>query len=74
MMAFLNTRNLSRPRKACALAGMGLLALAILLFASTFLGIFALDTFAVLGNSGVRTLAGVAVTGCILSAIGFFEE
>ena len=73
-MTFLNTNSLSRMRRVFAFTGMGLLALALLLFASTLLGISSLDSFAVLGNSGVRTLAGIAVAGCILAAIGFFDE
>jgi hypothetical protein len=38
------------------------------------LGVFELESFALLGHSGVRTLAGIAVVGCLLAAIGFFDE
>lgn len=55
-MTFLNTKGLSRMRRVFAFTGMGLLALALLLFASTLLGISSLDSFAVLGNSGVELL------------------
>lgn len=74
MMEFFHTGNLSRLRKICVFFGIGLLILSVLLAASSFLGIFELESFAILGNSGVRTLAGIAVAGCLLAAIGFFEE
>lgn len=74
MMEFFHTGNLNRPRKICVFFGIGLLILSALLAASSFLGFFELESFAILGNSGVRTLAGIAVAGCLLAAIGFFEE
>jgi hypothetical protein len=55
-------------------SGFGLLILSIFLAASIVLNIFELESFAILGHSGVRTLAGIAVVGCLLAAIGFFDE
>ena len=74
IMKFFHTENLTRTRKACVFSGIGLLILSILLAASVLLGVFELESFALLGHSGVRTLAGIAVVGCLLAAIGFFEE
>jgi|TARA_B110000263_G_scaffold241102_1_gene244981 ABC-type glucose/galactose transport system permease subunit len=74
MKEILNTENLSRTRKACVYLGFGLLTLSSILVVSTLVGIFELNSFAILGHSGVRTLAGIAVAGCLLAAIGFYDE
>ena len=74
MLKFFYTGNLSRPKQSCVIFGIGLLVTSILLTASTVLGFFELESFAVLGHSGVRTLAGIAVAGCMLATIGFFDE
>lgn len=71
---FLQTANLSRVRKICVFAGVGLLTLAVILFASTVFSAVELASFAISGQSGLRTLAGIAVAGCLLAAIGFFDE
>ncbi len=34
------------------------------------LGIFSMDLFAIGFSSGIRTLASVAITGCLVGAIG----
>ena len=74
MKEILNTENLSRTRKACVYLGVGLLPLSSILVVSTLVGIFELNSFAILGHSGVRTLAGIAVAGCLLADIGFYDE
>ena len=74
MLKFFYTGNLSGPKRSCVIFGIGLLNTSILLTASTVLGFFELESFAVLGHSGVRTLAGIAVAGCMLASIGFFDE
>jgi hypothetical protein len=70
----LDIENLGPMRKACVLFGILLLLVSMLLAASTFLGVTSLETFAFLGHSGIRTLAGSAVAGCMLAAIGYFDE
>ena len=74
MMKFFYTGHLSRPKKSLVFFGIGLLFLSIFLTAITFLGFLQLESFAFLGHSGVRTLAGIAVAGCMLATIGFFDE
>ena len=61
-------------KKLTALAGLGILFMALALAASCLLGAISIDTFAVAGQSGIRTLAGISVTGCLLAAIGYWEE
>ena len=41
---------------------------------ATAVGLFALDTFEFVGHSGLRSLAGLAVGGCVTAAIGFWDE
>lgn len=74
MMTILKTENLSKSRKACVYMGIGLLALSFALFLSTLIGVSEFETFAVLNQSGLKTLAGIAIGGCLLAAIGFFDE
>ena len=74
MIKFFHTGNLSPAKKAGVYSGFGFLILSICLAASIVLNIFELESFAILGHSGVRTLAGIAVVGCLLAAIGFFDE
>tara|TARA_R110002073_G_scaffold65397_2_gene163281 strand:- start:152 stop:373 length:222 start_codon:yes stop_codon:yes gene_type:complete len=73
-MAILNTAKLSLAKKICVYVGIGLLALSILLFSSMVLGFSELESYALFGQSGLRTLAGIAVAGCLCAAIGFFDE
>lgn len=73
-MAILDTGNLNWPRKICVYIGVGLLILSILLFAGAFVGLLDIESIGVLGHSGVKTLASLAVAGCMLAAIGFFDE
>ena len=74
MIKFFYTGNLIPAKKTSVYSGFGLLILSIFLAASIVLNIFELESFAILGHSGVRTLAGIAVVGCLLAAVGFFEE
>ena len=61
-------------KKLTALAGLGILLMALALAVSCLLGALSIDTFAVAGQSGIRSLAGISVTGCLLAAIGYWEE
>ena len=74
MIKFFHTGNLSPAKKASVYSGFGFLILSTFPAGSVVLNIFELESFAVLGHSGVRTLAGLAVVGCLLAAIGFFDE
>ena len=69
-----NRTALNAWKKLTALAGLGVLFVAIVLAASCLVGAISIDTFAIAGQSGIRTLAGISVTGCLLAAIGFWEE
>jgi hypothetical protein len=41
---------------------------------ATILGFVELKAFEFVGHSGLRSLAGLAVGGCVTAAIGFWDE
>ena len=49
--------------------GIGLVLLSLVLVASCLFGIIEFAFFDFAGHSGLRTLAGVAILGCVISAI-----
>jgi hypothetical protein len=70
-----NTNNLSGLQKKTAVfTGVCLLVLANLLFIGSLLEVFDLESFALAGHSGLRALAGIAVAGCVLAAVGCWDE
>lgn len=70
----LHVRNLTRLRKSFVGVGFACLLVAAVLFVGSLVGLFAIDSLAVFGQSGLRTLAGIAVAGCLLAAIGYWDE
>lgn len=72
-MISLGVGQLSRIRKVFAIFGVSLLILATLMLISTLVGIFELDYFEFFGHSGLRTVAAIAVAGCLLAAFGYHE-
>ena len=69
-----NTNNLSGLQKTAVFTGVCLLVLANLLFIGSLLEVFDLESFALAGHSGLRALAGIAVAGCVLAAVGCWDE
>ncbi len=57
-----------------AFVGVGMLLIAILLMVGGLLGLMPLTEITFLGQSGLRSIAGLAVAGCLLAAIGFRED
>ncbi len=60
--------------RTMAFVGIGMLLIAILLLVGGLLGLVPLTESAVLGQSGLRSIAALAVAGCLLAAIGFWED
>lgn len=73
-MISLEVSQLSRIRKVFAIIGVSLLILATLMLVSTLVGVFELEYFEFFGHSGLRTVAAIAVAGCLLAAFGYHEE
>lgn len=61
-------------QKVTVIAGLLILIAASLLFAGCLLGLLAFDLFSFGGQSGLRTIAGIAISGCLLAAIGFWDK
>ena len=66
----LDLENLEGVRKALVILGILLLAASGVLLVGSLLGIVSMESLAVGQQSGLRTLAGGAVAGCLLAAIG----
>ena len=69
-----NMNNLNALQKLAVCTGLCLVVLAVLLFTGSLFGVFDLEPFTFVGHSGLRTLAGIAVAGCLLAAIGYWDE
>ena len=54
--------------------GVFILSMATLIFAGCLVGLLAFDQFSVGGQSGLRTIAGIAISGCLLAAIGYWDK
>ena len=70
----LNMNNLNVWQKVAVCTGLCLFVLAVLLFIGSLFGVFDIGSFTFAGHSDLRTLAGIAVTGCLLAAIGYWDE
>jgi hypothetical protein len=46
----------------------------IITTATVVVGLVGVETFAFKGASGIRTIAGMAIFGCLLSALGYMNE
>ena len=61
-------------QKLVVIFGLFTLMMASLLFLGCLAEILAFDQFSIGGQSGLRTIAGVAISGCLLAAIGFWDN
>ncbi len=64
----------SKFQRLLICVGTILLMIATFMLITTLVGITELRDFEFAGHSGIRTIAAVAVAGCLFSAIGFFDE
>jgi hypothetical protein len=67
-------KELSWWQKVFVIAGYVLMSSSLLLFLATMIGALELQAFSYFGQSGIRSLAGVGVSGCLLAAIGFWDK
>ncbi|MDX1405760.1 MAG: hypothetical protein R3192_14535 [Woeseiaceae bacterium] len=61
-------------RKTLIVIGILLLAVSGAFLVGSLLGIFSMEFVAIGQQSGLRTLAAVAVVGCLLAAIGYWDR
>ena len=57
-----------------AYIGIGLLIVSALLFGSGLLGFWPIFETSYFDQTGLRGVASMAVAGCLLAAIGFWED
>jgi len=53
--------------------GISLIVISIISCLLIFAGFLKIDNFEILGHSGIRSIAAIAVMGCLLAAIGYHD-
>ncbi|MBT8125546.1 MAG: hypothetical protein KJO81_12020 [Gammaproteobacteria bacterium] len=61
-------------RKTLLLSGIATLTLSLLLFFGCLIGLFEFESFSLFGYSGLRSLAAIAILGCLFAAIGSWDD
>ena len=69
-----NNEQLQSWQKAMVMLGLLTLIMASVSFVGCLGGVLAFEQFSIGGQSGLRTIAGVAISGCLLAAIGFWDK
>ncbi|MDG2141622.1 MAG: hypothetical protein P8K27_09005 [Gammaproteobacteria bacterium] len=67
-------KDLTGWQRAFVIVGYALMITAASLFSAALLGALEFQSFSYFGQSGIRSLAGVGVTGCLFAAIGFWDR
>ncbi len=60
-------------KKLSISVGISLLVVSIISSMLLFAGFLDIDNFEILGHSGIRSVAAIAVLGCLLAAIGYHD-
>tara|TARA_Y100001970_G_scaffold158196_1_gene193493 strand:- start:7947 stop:8165 length:219 start_codon:yes stop_codon:yes gene_type:complete len=70
----LNNDQLQLWQRVVVVLGLLILIIASIFFVGCLGGVLAFDQFSIGGQSGLRTIAGIAISGCLLAAIGFWDN
>ena len=70
LIKFFKFDKLNRIQKGMVLSGLFLQGLSLILFIGVLIGFFNFEDFDFFGHSGIRTIAAIAVMGCLSAAIG----
>lgn len=54
--------------------GWVFLATSMIMVLGIILGLVTVEYFSINGTSGIRSVAAVAITGCLLAALGYMKE
>ena len=73
-MSNLEVEKLSSGRKLMVFLGIGMLGVSVLMSLSVLFGLVELFQYELLGHSGLRTIAAIAVSGCLSAAIRYYEQ
>tara|TARA_Y100000994_G_C15295895_1_gene277417 strand:- start:182 stop:400 length:219 start_codon:yes stop_codon:yes gene_type:complete len=66
--------NLQTWQRLTVSIGLLTLITSALIFVSCLAGFLAFNQFGIGGQSGLRTIAGIAISGCLLAAIGYWDK
>ena len=69
----MSVNQLTSLKKAFVFLGLFLLVLSVLISLSVLIGLFDLTDLEIFGHSGLRSIAAIAVLGCLLAAIGYHD-
>lgn len=70
----MNSNQVSNIQKLCVFLGLFFIILSILIFLGVLIGLFELSQFQFIGHSGLRSIAALAVSGCLMAAIGLHNK
>ena len=70
----LNVNVMPLYRRLLIGIGWSVLVVAAGIFFAVLFGLVAIETFSIEGSSGIRTIAGLAITGCLSAALGYMGE
>lgn len=73
-MYIMNVSQLSNLKKGFVFLGIFLIVLSVLISLFVLIGLLELNYFEVLRHSGLRSIAAIAVSGCLLAAVGYYDE
>ena len=60
-------------KKLSISVGISLIVISIISSLLIFAGFLQINNFEILGHSGIRSVAAIAVLGCLLAAIGYHD-
>ncbi|MDG2091103.1 MAG: hypothetical protein P8J61_08430 [Gammaproteobacteria bacterium] len=70
----MNSGQLTNIQKLCIFIGLLFLTLSVLIFLGVLIGLLELSQFEFIGHSGLRSVAALAVSGCLMAAIGLHNK
>ena len=70
----MNSNQLTNIQKLCIFIGLLFLTLSGLIFLGVLIGLLELSQFEFIGHSGLRSVAALAVSGCLMAAIGLHNK
>ena len=70
----MSVKHLSNLKKGFVFLGIFLLVLSVLISLAVLIGLLDLNHLEALGHSGLRSIAAIAVIGCLLAAIGYHDR
>jgi len=70
----MNSNKVTNIQRLFVFTGLFFLTLSVLIFLSVLFGLFELSQFEFIGHSGLRSVAALAVSGCLMAAIGLHNK